>query len=108
MLSFNDSLEKDHQSMLNIKEFGSICLNTRNSQTFKIIKTEAYIQIDGEGLPITSDKPMFNTSKKVLENDIYVDLDLIQDDVITIDGINYLVFDCRPDGIDGIDIYLND
>lgn len=108
MLSFNDLQERDHQSMLNNNEFGSICLNNRSGQTFNIIKTEAYIQIDAEGLPITSEKPMFNTSKKVLVNGVYVDLDLLQDDILTIEGIDYRVFDARNDGIDGIDIYLKD
>tara|TARA_R110001606_G_scaffold2504_3_gene10949 strand:+ start:2257 stop:2583 length:327 start_codon:yes stop_codon:yes gene_type:complete len=106
MLGFIDSLENDHQSMLNKEEFGSLCLNTRNAQEFTIIKTEAYIQIDGEGLPITSDKPMFNTSKKTIVNKLFVDLDIKQNDILTIDNINFRVFDIRNDGIGGIDIYL--
>ena len=108
MLSFNDSLERDHQSMLNKEEFGSLCLNTRNNQTFVIIKTEAYIQIDSEGLPITSDQPMFNTSKKILFNKLYVNLDIKQNDILTISTKNFRVFDIRNDGIGGIDIYLKD
>tara|TARA_R110002073_G_scaffold324027_1_gene501730 strand:- start:9215 stop:9541 length:327 start_codon:yes stop_codon:yes gene_type:complete len=108
MLSFNDSIEHDHQSMLNKSEFGLLCLNTRNSQEFTIIKTEAYIQIDGEGLPITSDKPMFNTSKKIVVNNLFVNLDIKQNDILTIDSVNFRVFDIRNDGIGGIDIYLKD
>ena len=106
MLSFKDSLERDHQSMLNKKEFGSLCLNTRNSQEFSVIKTDAYIQIDGEGLPITSDKPMFNTSKKIIVNNLFIDLDVKQNDILTIDSVDFSVFDLRNDGIGGIDIYL--
>ena len=108
-MNFDDTLENDHLNMLTTNEFGVSCLNTRNSQEFSIIKTEAFIQIDGEGLPITTEKPMFNTSLKFKDaNDNLIDIDIKQDDILAIESKNYLVFDIRKDGIGGIDIYLKD
>jgi len=108
MMSFNDSLENDHQSMLNSNEFGTICLNNRSGQTFNIIKTDSFVQIDSEGLPISSEKPMFNTSLKVYDNDVLVDIDIKQNDTLLIETVTYKVFDIRKDGIGGLDIYLKD
>ena len=97
MFSFNDTLNQDHQNMLSSSEFGISCLNARTSLKFDVIKTDAFILVDEQGLPIIEDKPMFNT---IASNDIK------QDDRLTIDGIDYIVRDIRKDGIGGIDIYL--
>jgi len=109
MLSFDDVLEVDHLGMLTNKEFGVACLNTSNSQTFDIIKTDAFILVDEGGLPIIEDKPMFNTSLKHKDSlGNLLDTEIEQDDILTIEGKNYLVRDVRNDGIGGIDIYLKD
>jgi len=109
MLSFDDALEMDHLGMLNSKEFGAVCLNTSNSQTFDIIKTDAFIFVNDGGLPIVEDKPMFNTSLKHKNSlGILIDTIIEQNDILTIEGKNYLVRDARNDGIGGIDIYLKD
>ena len=99
MKSFNDTLISDHESMLNSSEFGIACKNTRTGKTFDIIKTDAFILVTEEGLPIIEDKPMFNT---IMSNEIK------QEDVLTIDGKTFKVRDVRKDGIGGIDIYLKD
>lgn len=109
MLSFDDTLETDHLGMLNSKEFGVVCLNTANSQTFDIIKTDAFILVDDGGLPVVEDKPMFNTSLKHKDaQGNIIDTIIEQDNVLTIKGKNYLVREVRNDGIGGIDIYLKD
>lgn len=109
MLSFDDIIEQDHFSILNTNEFAAECLNNSNSQVFNVIKTDAFISVDGEGLPIVEDVPMFNTSKKYLDEDgIIQDVEITQFDVLTIEGNNYRVRESRPDGIGGIDIYLKD
>ena len=109
MLSFDDTLGTDHLNMLNSKEFGDVCLNTNNSQTFDIIKTDAFVLVDEGGLPIVEDKPMFNTSlkHKDLLGDI-IDTVIVRFNVLTINSKNYIVRDVRNDGIGGIDIYLKD
>ncbi len=99
MPSFNDTLDSDHLNMLSSNEFGTACLNTRTALTFDIIKTDAFIRVTEEGLPIIEDKPMFNT---IMSNDIK------QEDVLTIEGKSFKVRDVRKDGIGGIDIYLKD
>ena len=109
MLGFDDTLEADHLGMLTNKEFGVVCLNTSNSQTFDIIKTDAFILVDEGGLPLVEDKPMFNTSLKHKNNlGVLIDTTIVQDNVLKIDSKNYLVRDVRNDGIGGIDIYLKD
>lgn len=107
MLGFDDSIENDHLNMLTSKEFGISCLNTRTSETFDIIKTDAFISVTEEGLPISEDKPMFNTSKKMINSvGVIINTDILQDDILTIQGANFKVQDVRNDGIGGIDIYL--
>lgn len=107
MQSFGDMIEKDHLNMLTNKEFGTQCVNTSNSQTFDIIKTNAFIEITSEGLPIIEDKPMFNTSLKHLdENGDLIDTVIKQNDSLVIESITYFVRDIRLDGIGGMDIYL--
>lgn len=106
-LSFDDSIESDHLNMLTSKEFGVACLNTRTGETFDIIKTDAFVSVTEEGLVISEDKPMFNTSKKMINSlGATIDTDIKQDDVLTIQGANFRVNDVRNDGIGGIDIYL--
>lgn len=109
MASFKDTLKSDHLSMLNSDEFGDTCLNTRTGENFNIIKTDAFILIDQEGLPIIEDKPMFNTSEIMIDaNGDEIPTDIAQEDVLTINSKNYKVRDVRKDGIGGIDIYLKD
>ncbi len=98
-LSFDEMLAKDHANMLNANEFGTPCVNTRTGDTFNIIKTDAFVSISDDGIPITEEKPMFNT----LETN-----DIKQNDILTIGVKNYRVRDVRKDGIGGIDIYLKD
>lgn len=98
-MAFKDTLVADHENMLNSNEFGVSCLNTRTSLAFDIIKTDAFIMVDEQGIPITEDKPMFNT---IDSNDIK------QKDILTIDGNSFKVRDVRKDGIGGLDIYLKD
>lgn len=98
-MGFKDTLVTDHQNMLNSNEFGVSCLNTRTSLTFDIIKTDAFIMIDEQGLAITEDQPMFNT---IDSNDIK------QKDTLTIEGKSFKVRDVRKNGIGGLDIYLKD
>jgi hypothetical protein len=108
-MGFDDTLENDHLNMLSINEFGTQCFNNRNSQTISVIKTNAFIQMNNEGLPITSETPMFNTSELYLdENGNKSDVDILQDDLLTIESKDYYVFDVRKDGIGGLDIYLKD
>lgn len=97
--SFNDNLVSDHLNMISSDEFGVSCKNTRTGKTFDIIKTDAFISVTEEGLPIIEDKPMFNT---IMSNDIK------QEDSLTIDGKTFVVREVRKDGIGGIDIYLKD
>ena len=96
-LSFNAMMAKDHSNMLNANEFGTPCTNTRTNLSFTIIKTDAFVSISDDGIPITEDNPMFNT----LEIN-----DIKQNDILTIDAKSYRVRDVRRDGIGGIDIYL--
>ena len=98
-LSFDEMLAKDHANMLNASEFGTPCVNTRTGYTFNIIKTDAFVSVSDDGIPITEEKPMFNT----LETN-----DIKQNDILTIGVKNYRVRDVRKDGIGGIDIYLKD
>lgn len=99
MATFNDTIRNDHLNMLSSSEFGTSCLNTRTGLIFDIIKTDAFILVTEEGLPIIEDKPMFNT---INTNDIK------QYDVLTIESVSYSVREVRKDGIGGIDIYLKD
>lgn len=108
-MTFKDTLENDHLNMITSNEFGEVCINNRNNQVFNVIKTNAYVEISGEGIPISSDKPMFNTSEKFINNiGVLEALDIKQDDTVTIDSKEFYVFDIRPDGIGGLDIYLKD
>lgn len=97
--SFNEMMKIDHANMLSSNDFGTPCLNNRTSVIFNIIKTDAFVSISDDGIPITEEKPMFNT----LESS-----DIKQNDILTIDATNYKVRDIRRDGIGGIDIYLKD
>jgi len=109
MSSFFDILESDHLNMISSNEFGVLCLNTRTTETFNIIKTDAFILITEEGLPIIEDKPMFNTSMKMIDsNGDIITTDIKQDDILTIETKNFKVRDVRKDGIGGFDIYLKD
>ncbi|MHA1193234.1 MAG: hypothetical protein ACTSP9_13210 [Promethearchaeota archaeon] len=95
--------------MISSNEFGVLCLNTRTTETFNIIKTDAFILITEEGLPIIEDKPMFNTSMKMIDsNGDIITTDIKQDDILTIETKNFKVRDVRKDGIGGSDIYLKD
>ena len=98
-LSFDEMMKADHANMLNASEFGTPCVNTRTGDTFNIIKTDAFVSVSDDGIPITEEKPMFNT----LETN-----DIKQNDILTIGVKNYRVRDVRKDGIGGIDIYLKD
>lgn len=109
MPGFKDTLELDHLNMLSSDEFGVICLNTRTSETFEIIKTDAFIRVTEEGLAIIEDAPMFNTSMKMRDqNGAIISTDIQQNDILTIEAKNFKVRDVRKDGIGGIDIYLKD
>ena len=96
-LSFDEMMKADHANMLSANEFGTPCTNTRTTLTFNIIKTDAFVSISDDGIPITEEKPMFNT----LETN-----DIKQNDTLTIGLKTYRVRDVRKDGIGGIDIYL--
>lgn len=95
--------------MLSSNEFGILCLNTRTTETFNIIKTDAFILITEEGLPISEDKPMFNTSLKMIDSGgNLISTDIKQDDVLTIESKSFKVRIAQKDGIGGLDIYLKD
>lgn len=95
--------------MLNSNEFGILCLNTRTNETFNIIKTDAFILVTEEGLPISEDKPMFNTSMKMINGDgVLISTDIKQDDILTIESKTFKVRIAQKDGIGGLDIYLKD
>lgn len=109
MAGFKDTLEVDHLNMLSSDEFGDTCLNTRTGLIFNIIKTDAFILVTEEGLPIIEDKPMFNTSLNMLDsNGDLIPTDVKQEDVLTINAKSFKVRDVRKDGIGGFDIYLKD
>jgi len=108
MSAFDDTLESDHLNMISSDEFGVSCLNTRTGETFDIIKTDTFIEVTESGLPIIEDKPMFNTSNKMLKDGVLIDTDIKQDDVLTIEAKSYIVRENKKDGIGGFDIYLKD
>lgn len=109
MSGFKDNLELDHLNMLSSDEFGDACLNTRTDLTFNIIKTDSFILVTEEGLAIIEDKPMFNTSMQMEdENGVLIPTDIKQDDVLTIDSSDFIVREVRKDGIGGFDVYLKD
>jgi len=109
MAGFKDNLELDHLNMLSFDEFGDSCLNTRTGLTFNIIKTDAFVLVTEEGLPIIEDKPMFNTSINMLDTlGVLIPTDVKQGDVLTINAKSFKVRDVRKDGIGGFDIYLKD
>ena len=109
MSGFKDNLELDHLNMLSSYEFGDACFNARTDLTFNIIKTDAFILVTEEGLPIIEDKPMFNTSMLMEdENGVLVSTDIKQEDILTIESKDFKVRDVRKDGIGGLDIYLKD
>lgn len=97
MLTFDQSIFKDFESMLNTNEFAVQCINARTGQAFSAIWTDRSIEIDDQGMPIIQDQPMFNTSAS---NDI------AQLDVLTIGIKKFTVYRTMPDGIGGIDVYL--
>ena len=95
--------------MISSNEFGTLCLNTRTTETFNIIKTDAFVLVTEEGIPIIEDKPMFNTSMKMIDsNGVTISADIKQEDILTIDSKSFKVRDVRKDGIGGFDIYLKD
>ncbi len=98
-MNFQDTLNQDHINMLSSDEFGVSCLNQRTNAIFDVIKTDAFIEIDEQGLPIVEDKPMFNTISSS---------DIKQDDRLTIGNFDYMVRSIKKDGIGGIDVYLKD
>lgn len=107
--SFKDTLETDHLNMINSDEFGVSCLNTRTTEVFNIIKTDSFVRITEEGLAITEDKPMFNTSMKMKDSSgVLIITDILQEDILIIEGSNFKVRDVRKDGLGGFDIYLKD
>lgn len=109
MLSFMDNTELDHLNMLSSNEFGVACLNTRTGLTFNIHKTDAFVMVDSQGLPIIEDTPMFNTSAKMKNNlGVLITTDVKQGDTLTISTKSYLVREVRRNGIGGIDVYLKD
>lgn len=109
MSIFDDTLQSDHLNMLNSNEFGVICLNTRTDETFDIIKTDAFILVDEQGLPIIEDQPMFNTSMQMVDsNGVTISTDIKQNDVLVIESKSFKVRESRKDGIGGFDIYLKD
>ncbi len=96
-LSFDDLLDADFDNMMSIDEFAISCLNNRTSESFGVIKTDVFIGVDDEGMPITKDTPIINLPLKY---------DIKQDDILTIDSINFNVYEVQNDGIDGQDVYL--
>jgi hypothetical protein len=107
--SFKDNLELDHLNMVNSDEFADVCLNARTTLTFNIIKTDAFVLVDEQGLPIIEDKPMFNTSMKMKNTSgVIIATDIKQGDTLTINSKDYTVRESRKDGIGGFDIYLKD
>lgn len=108
-LSFDDTLESDHLNMITSSEFGKACLNIRTSKTFNIIKTDAFVLVTEQGLPIIEDKPMFNTSMNMIDQTgALISTDIKQDDILTIETKSFKVRDVRKDGIGGLDVYLKD
>ena len=107
--SFFDILESDHLNMISSSEFGTICLNARTTETFNIIKTDAFVSVTDEGFAIIEDKPMFNTSMKMIDSDgVTISTDIKQGDNLTIDTKVFKVREVKKDGIGGFDIYLKD
>lgn len=96
-MNFKQQLQNDFNVMLDSNYFGVSCLNTRTNLSFDVIFNDIYTSINDEGLPITENIPMISTKKT---NDIK------QNDVLTIDNKNYIVFEVQQDGISGLDIRL--
>lgn len=106
-IGFKNSLVADHLGMLSSDEFGDTCLNNRTGETFEIIKTDTFVDIQENGIPIIEEKPMFNTCN-VMTNSLgnIITTDIKQFDTLIIDSINYIVREVKQDGIGGLDIYL--
>jgi len=98
-ISFDEMTKRDHSMMLNTSEFGVSCKNERTGVFFSVIKTDAFMSVSDDGYAINENKPMFNTLN---------DVDIKQEDLITIDGKTFRVRETKPDGIGGIDVYLKD
>jgi len=96
-MDFKQQLQNDFNVMLDNNYFGVSCLNTRTNLSFDVIFNDIYTSISDEGLPITENIPIINTKET---NDIK------QNDVLTIDNKNYIVFEVQNDGISGLDIRL--
>ena len=96
-MNFKQQLRDDFDAMLDKNDFGVSCLNTRTNLSFDVIFNDIYTSISDEGLPITENIPMINTKET---NDIK------QNDILTIDNKNYIVFEVQRDGISGLDIRL--
>lgn len=96
-MDFKQQLQNDFDYMLDSNYFGVRCLNTRTNLNFDAIFNDIYTSINDEGLPITENIPMISTKET---NDIR------QNDVLTIDNKNYIVFEVQRDGISGLDVRL--
>ena len=96
-LNFDQQLVKDFDNMVNVKEFAINCTVTRTTETFGVIKTDVFIGVDDDGMPISKDTPIINLPLVV---------DIIQTDELTIDSVVFEVFEIQPDGIGGQDVYL--
>lgn len=98
-LNFEDQLDKDFGNMMSVNEFAVTCTNSRTSDSFGVIKTDVFIGVDDEGIPLTKDTPIINLPLK---------FDIKQNDQLIIDSVNFIVYEVQPDGINGQDVYLKD
>lgn len=97
LLTFKTSISNDMLNMFNVNEFAVNCLNTRTGLTFGVIFEEVSVDVNNDGMPIILDNPVIYTQSI---NDIE------QNDLLTIDGINYYVSKKPKDGINGTEVYL--
>lgn len=97
MPTFQEQLELDHDSMVNIDEFATLVVNARTNESFAAIKNNTFISISDEGVPLTKDTPILNLPLKI---------DIKQNDTLLLEGKNYIVFEVQQDGINGQDVYL--
>lgn len=96
-LNFEDQMDKDFDNMMTTIEFAVECLNSRTSVNFGVIKTDVFIGVDDEGMPMTKDMPIINLPLKY---------DIKQNDILTIDSVSFNVYEVQKDGINGQDVYL--
>jgi len=95
--SFKSQMEKDFDNMMSVDEFAVDCYNARTAKTFGVIKTDVFISVDNEGMPLVSNTPIINLPLKY---------DIKQKDILTIESINFNVYEVQQDGIGGQDVYL--